>query len=94
MSDPLKSLKSVAQWLTEFTFHLNWQLSEEISSRVAECTRLILVKDGFRGDLGVLDRCADEHRKGARILEWFGPPERNTLRPFGSCINCVSMDGT
>jgi hypothetical protein len=42
-------------------------LSEEISSRVAECTRLILVKDGFGGDLGALDRWADEHRKDARI---------------------------
>jgi hypothetical protein len=30
--------------------------SEEFSSRVAECTRLILVKDGFGGDLGALDR--------------------------------------
>jgi hypothetical protein len=24
MSDPLRFLKSVAQWLTEFVFHLNW----------------------------------------------------------------------
>jgi hypothetical protein len=24
MSDPLRSLKSVAQWLTKFAFHLNW----------------------------------------------------------------------
>jgi hypothetical protein len=31
-------------------------LSEEISSRVAESTRLILVKDRFGGDLGALDR--------------------------------------
>jgi hypothetical protein len=42
-------------------------LSEESSSRVAESTRLILVKDGFGGDLGALDRYADEHRKDARI---------------------------
>jgi hypothetical protein len=32
------------------------RLTEEISSRVAESTRLILVKDGFGGDLGALDR--------------------------------------
>jgi hypothetical protein len=57
-------------------------LSEEISSRVADCTRLMLVKDGFGGDLGALDRWADECRKNTRILEWFGPPERNTLRPL------------
>jgi hypothetical protein len=31
-------------------------LSKDISSRVAEGTRLILVKDGFGGDLGALDR--------------------------------------
>jgi hypothetical protein len=60
---------------------------------VAESTRLILVKDGFGGDLGALDRCADEHKKDARILEWFGPPERNTLHPLGSCIDCVSLNG-
>jgi hypothetical protein len=53
---------------------------------VAECTRLILVKDGFGGELGALDRWADECRKDTRILEWFGPPERNTLRPLRSCI--------
>jgi hypothetical protein len=33
-----------------------WEVSEEISSWVAECTYLILVKDGFGGDLGALDR--------------------------------------
>jgi hypothetical protein len=44
-----------------------WLLSEKISSRVAESTRLILVKDGFGGDLGALVRCADERRKDARI---------------------------
>jgi hypothetical protein len=32
-------------------------ISEEFSSRVAESTRLIPVKDGFGGDLGALDRC-------------------------------------
>ena len=53
---------------------------------MAECTRLILVKDGFGGDLGALDRWADERRKNTRILEWFGPPERNTLRPLCDCI--------
>jgi hypothetical protein len=58
---------------------------------VAECTRLILVKDGFGGDLGALDRWVNEGRKGTRILEWFGPPERNTLRPLRSCIDCVSL---
>jgi hypothetical protein len=57
-------------------------MSEEFSSRVAESTRLILVKDGFGGDLGALDRWTDEHRRDTRILEWFGPPERNTLRPL------------
>jgi hypothetical protein len=72
---------------------VNWRLSEEFSSRVAESTRLVLVKDGFGGDLGALDRCTDEHRKDARILEWFGPPERNTLRPLLSCIDCVSLNG-
>jgi hypothetical protein len=66
-------------------------MSEEFSSRVAESTRLILVKDGFGGDLGALDRCADEHRKDARNLEWFGPPERNTLRPLWYCIDCESL---
>jgi hypothetical protein len=61
---------------------------------VAECTRLILVKDEFGGDLGVLDRWADEHRKDIRILEWFGPPERNTLRPLWCGIDCRSLDET
>jgi hypothetical protein len=42
-------------------------VSEEISSRVAESTRLILVKDGFGRDLGALDRWTDERRKDARI---------------------------
>jgi hypothetical protein len=69
-------------------------MSEEISSRVAECTRLILVKDGFGGDLGALDRWADERRKDTRILEWFGPPERNTLRPLWCCIDRRSLDET
>jgi hypothetical protein len=70
------------------------KLSEEISSRVAECTRLILVKKEFGGDLGALDRWADEHRKDIRILEWFGLPECNTLRPLGCCIDCGSLDAT
>jgi hypothetical protein len=55
---------------------------------VADCTRLILVKDGFGEDLGALDRWADERRKDTRILEWFGPPERNTLHPLG----CVLLE--
>jgi hypothetical protein len=42
-------------------------LSEEFSSRVAESTRLILVKDGFGGDLGALDRWTDERRKDTKI---------------------------
>jgi hypothetical protein len=42
-------------------------MSEEISSRVAECTCLILVKDGFGGDLGALDRWTDERGKDTRI---------------------------
>jgi hypothetical protein len=67
-------------------------MSEEISSRVAECTRLILVKDGFGGDVGALDRWADEHGKDTRILEWFEPPERNTLRPLWCCIDCGSLE--
>jgi hypothetical protein len=58
---------------------------------VAECTRQILVKEEFRGDLGALDRCADEHRKNMRILEWFGPPEHNTLCPLECCIDCGSL---
>jgi hypothetical protein len=61
---------------------------------VVECTRLILVKDGFGGDLGALDRCVDGYKKNARILEWFGPPECNTLHPLWCCIDCVSLDGT
>jgi hypothetical protein len=63
-------------------FSREHRLSEEFSSRVAESTRLILVKDGFGGDLGALDRWTDERRKDTKILEWFGPPERNTLRPL------------
>jgi hypothetical protein len=47
--------------------YLAHQMSEEISSWVAESTHLILVKDGFGVDLGTLDRCADERRKDARI---------------------------
>jgi hypothetical protein len=27
-------------------------------------------------------------------LEWFGPPERNTLRPLEYCIDCGSLDRT
>jgi hypothetical protein len=50
-----------------FLIYSSLKLSEEISNRVADCTRLILVKDGFGGDLGALDRCADECRKDARI---------------------------
>jgi hypothetical protein len=69
-------------------------VSEEISSRVAECTRLILVKDGFGGGLGALDRWADKNRKYTRVLEWFGPPERNTLRPLWCGIDCRSLDET
>jgi hypothetical protein len=81
---------------TEFIIDLlpGAALLEEISSRVAECTRLILVKEEFEGDLGALDQWADEHRKDTRILEWFEPPERNTLRPLGCCIDCGSLDGT
>jgi hypothetical protein len=65
-------------------------MSEEFSSRVAESTRLILVKDGFGGDersIGV--RMNTGRTQG--ILEWFRPPERNTLRPLGSCIDCVTL---
>jgi hypothetical protein len=42
-------------------------LLEEFSSRVAESTRLILVKDGFGGDLGALDRWTDERKKDMKI---------------------------
>jgi hypothetical protein len=70
---------------------LSSALSEEFSSRVAESTRLILVKDGFGGDLGAFDRRTDEHRKDTEILEWFGPLERNTLRPLWYCIDCESL---
>jgi hypothetical protein len=58
---------------------------------VAECTYLILVKEEFRGDLGALDRWADEHKKDIKILERFGPSERNTLYPLGCCIDCGSL---
>jgi hypothetical protein len=73
--------------------YLAHQMSEEFSSRVAESTRLILVKDGFGGDLRALDRWTDEHRRDTKILEWFGPPERNTLRPLWYCIDCESPLG-
>jgi hypothetical protein len=52
---------SASQWKTIT------KLSEEISSRMAECTRLILVKDGFGGDSGVLDQWTDEHMKNTEI---------------------------
>jgi hypothetical protein len=42
-------------------------VSEEFFSRVAESTRLILVKDGFGGDLGALDRQTDERREDTKI---------------------------
>jgi hypothetical protein len=47
--------------------YLARQMSEGFSSRVAESTRLILVKDGFGGDLGALDRWTDEHRRDTKI---------------------------
>jgi hypothetical protein len=47
--------------------YLARQMSEEFSSRVAESTRLVLVKDGFGGDLGALDRWTDERRKDTKI---------------------------
>ena len=28
------------------------------------------------------DLASGQERKNTRILEWFGPPERNTLRPL------------
>jgi hypothetical protein len=49
------------------TPYLARQMSEEFSSRVAESTRLILVKDGFGGDLGALDRWTDGRRKDTMI---------------------------
>jgi hypothetical protein len=35
-----------------------------------------------------------EYKKDTRILEWFGPLERNTLRPLGCCIDCRSLGKT
>jgi hypothetical protein len=66
MESKLKKLHT-RTWIS---IDLKWSgllLSEEISSRVAESTRLILVKDGFGGDLGALDRWSDERRKDAGI---------------------------
>jgi hypothetical protein len=54
-------------------------LSEEFSSRVAESTRLILVKDGFGGDLGALDRWTDERRKDTKIKSGSG---RRSVIPY------------
>jgi hypothetical protein len=100
---PLLVVFNLTLWpFIRYTICLSWlglwpfirYMSEEISSRVTECTRLILVKEEFRGDLRVLDRWADERRKDIRILEWFGPLERNTLRSLGCCIDCGSLDWT
>jgi hypothetical protein len=54
--------------------YLARQMSEEISSRVVESTRLILVKDGFGGDSGVLDRLRMNARKtqGFRVVRAAG----------------------
>jgi hypothetical protein len=64
-----------------------WLLSQEISNRMAECTRLIRVW----GSLRTHDQRMEEYEKDTRILEWFRSPERKTLRPLVYCINvCVS----
>jgi hypothetical protein len=52
---------------TSLEILLEYNLSEEFSSRVAESTRLILAKDGFGGELGALDRWTDECRKDTKI---------------------------
>jgi hypothetical protein len=31
-------------------------------------------------------------REGHKDLEWFGPPERNTLYPLECCIDCGSLE--
>jgi hypothetical protein len=46
---------------------------------VAESTRLILVKDGFGGDLGALDRWTDERRKDTKIYSGSG---RRSVIPY------------
>jgi hypothetical protein len=52
------------------------------SSRVAECTHLILRTRG----LSRVSPRRCENTKTHKDLEWFGPPERNTLCPLASCI--------
>jgi hypothetical protein len=47
--------------------YLACQMSKEISSRVAECTRLILVLDEFGGSQGTLDQRVNEHGKHIRV---------------------------
>jgi hypothetical protein len=34
----------------------------------------------------MLGQMVDEHGKKHEDLEWFEPPERNTLRPLECCI--------
>jgi hypothetical protein len=61
------------QMKVTYVLELNWKeylkcrLSEEFSSRVAESIRLILVKDGFGGNLEALDRWTDERMKDTKI---------------------------
>jgi hypothetical protein len=52
---------------TKLTPYLARQISEKISSRVAECTRLILIMDEFGGDLRALDQRVEKHGKDTRI---------------------------
>jgi hypothetical protein len=66
--DSIKVSKCLFEMLTiKERYKITHSLSEEFSSRVAESTRLILVKDGFGGDLGALDRWTDERRKDTKI---------------------------
>jgi hypothetical protein len=65
--DPMERERERAKLLLFCTFFTLLDLSEEFSSRVAESTRLILVKDGFGGDLEPLDRWTNGRRKDTEI---------------------------
>ena len=54
----------------------------ENHSRVADCTRLILIVGCAWGQSRNARSRDVRTRKHTAGLEWFGPPERNTLRPL------------
>ena len=61
---------------------MSWAF-EGTHSRVAERTRLF-PRGGVLGEVlsYQADLASGQERKNTRILEWFGPPERNTLHPL------------